>query len=51
MIALGAYVARTKVVGPEALAEALVEVLPEKAHKLIPLNRRALEAGANLAAT
>jgi 2-oxoglutarate ferredoxin oxidoreductase subunit gamma len=51
MVALGAYVARTKVVGPEALAEALSEVLPEKAHKLIPLNRRALEAGASLAAT
>lgn len=49
MIALGAYAARSGVMAPEALGDALAEVLPEKAHKLIPLNRRALEEGARLA--
>lgn len=45
MVALGAYAELTGLVGQEALAEALPEVLPEKAHKLIPLNVKALEAG------
>lgn len=50
MVALGAYVQRTGVVVQESLVEALSEVLPEKAHKLIPLNARALEEGRALAA-
>jgi len=49
MVALGAYVGATQVLEPIRLEEALPEVLPEKHHKLIPLNLRALEAGARLA--
>jgi len=49
MVALGAYVGVTGVVEPAKLAEALPEVLPEKAHKLIPLNVRAVEEGARRA--
>ncbi|RMG97509.1 MAG: 2-oxoacid:ferredoxin oxidoreductase subunit gamma [Candidatus Dadabacteria bacterium] len=49
MIALGAYVTASGVVPVDAVAEALAEVLPEKAHKLIPLNRKALEVGASQA--
>ena len=49
MVALGAYVGTTGVVDLAKLAEALPEVLPEKAHKLIPLNVRAVEEGARLA--
>ncbi len=49
MIALGAYVGSTQVVDFPRLEEALPEVLPEKHHKLIPLNLRALEAGSRLA--
>ncbi|GAB4256215.1 MAG: 2-oxoacid:acceptor oxidoreductase family protein [Deferrisomatales bacterium] len=45
MVALGAYVGATGVVEPARLEEALPEVLPEKAHKLIPLNLQAIEAG------
>jgi 2-oxoglutarate ferredoxin oxidoreductase subunit gamma len=45
MVALGAYVGVSGVVEAERLAEALPEVLPEKAHKLIPLNVRAIEEG------
>ncbi|MDW7710147.1 MAG: 2-oxoacid:acceptor oxidoreductase family protein [Deferrisomatales bacterium] len=50
MVALGAYVGATRVVGFEHLQEALPEVLPEKHHKLIPSNLRALEVGAEWAA-
>ncbi len=49
MVALGAYVGATQVVDVARLEEALPEVLPEKHHKLIPLNLQALEAGARLA--
>jgi 2-oxoglutarate ferredoxin oxidoreductase subunit gamma len=45
MVALGAYVGATGVVDPERLGEALAEVLPEKHHGLIPLNREAIESG------
>ncbi len=45
MVALGAYVAVTGVVDVARIGEALSEVLPEKAHKLIPLNLDAIEAG------
>ena len=51
MVALGAYVQQCGVVRPETLTEALADVLPEKAHKLIPLNARALEEGRRLAAS
>lgn len=46
MVALGAYCASTGIIKPEFLAKALEEVLPERAHKLIPLNVEALHAGA-----
>mgnify|MGYP005841858413 CR=1 FL=1 len=49
MVALGAYVRATGVVEAARLEEALPDVLPEKHHKLIPLNLRALETGARLA--
>ncbi len=45
MVALGAYVGATDVVPVERVFEALPEVLPEKAHRLIPLNQEAIEAG------
>ncbi len=45
MVALGAYVEATGVVPVERVFEALPEVLPEKAHRLIPLNEKAVEAG------
>jgi len=46
MVALGAYVGMTGVVERAKRAEAWPEVLPEKAHKLIPLNVQAVEEGA-----
>ena len=46
MVALGAYVAVTGLVKTCNIEGALPELLPERAHKLIPLNLRALEAGA-----
>lgn len=49
MVALGAYAQQTGVVGLSALEEALTEVLPEKAHKLIPLNAKALQTGWKIA--
>ncbi|MBI5446069.1 MAG: 2-oxoacid:acceptor oxidoreductase family protein [Deltaproteobacteria bacterium] len=49
MIALGAYVRRTGVVSQASLESALAEVLPAKAHKLIPLNAKALRKGWELA--
>jgi 2-oxoglutarate ferredoxin oxidoreductase subunit gamma len=47
MVALGAYVAATGLVKPESIEAALPDVLPERAHKLIPLNLRAAAAGGN----
>lgn len=46
MVALGAYAGLSGIVSVENLAEALKEVLPAKAHKLIPSNVKALEEGA-----
>lgn len=46
MVALGAYSELTGVVSVENLVKALEEVLPAKAHKLIPMNAKALEEGA-----
>jgi len=48
MVAVGAYAARTGAVSIEALAEALKDTLPERNHRFIPANVRALEAGASL---
>ena len=49
MIALGAYVALTGAVGMPSLAIALQEALPERNHRFIPANVKAIEAGAAMA--
>ena len=49
MIMLGAYVGLTETVSLAALENALKKVLPERHHKLLPMNMKALEAGAELA--
>lgn len=49
MVALGAYVGASGVVDLADLERALPDVLPEKHHKLIPLNLQALAAGQRLA--
>lgn len=46
MIMLGAYLQLRPVVKTEAVVEALKEVLPEKYHHLLELNRQALALGA-----
>ncbi len=49
MVALGAYAAATGVVKVESLAACLPRVVSKRHERLIPLNARALEAGAALA--
>jgi 2-oxoglutarate ferredoxin oxidoreductase subunit gamma len=46
MVAVGAYVAKTGAVSPASLAEALKDALPERNHRFIPANVKAIEAGA-----
>lgn len=46
MVMLGAYAALTKIVSMESLVEALRESLGEGKEHLIPLNQKAMEAGA-----
>lgn len=46
MVACGAYAAATASLALESLQEALKDALPERNHKLIPANIKALEAGA-----
>jgi len=48
IIILGAYIAITNVVTIDSIVESLKKVLPERRHNLIPLNRQALELGAEL---
>jgi 2-oxoglutarate ferredoxin oxidoreductase subunit gamma len=45
MVAVGAYAALTKAVAISSLSEALKEALPERNHKYIPANLRAIESG------
>jgi len=45
MVALGAYVAISEAVSIHALEEGLKEVLPERNHRFIPANIKAIEAG------
>jgi len=45
MVALGAYVAATQVVAAASIEAALSEVLPQRAHKLIPMNLEAIAVG------
>lgn len=46
MIVLGAYVEYSKVVSVDSIAATLKEVLPERNHRFLPMNHKALEAGA-----
>ncbi|MGC5325748.1 2-oxoacid:acceptor oxidoreductase family protein [Brevibacillus sp. SYSU BS000544] len=48
MILLGAFIELTKAVSIDAILESLKKVLPERRHHLIPLNKQALEKGAEL---
>jgi len=49
MVACGAYVARTAALALQSLEEALKKALPERNHRLIPANVRAIETGAEMA--
>lgn len=49
MVALGAYVELTGAVAVDSLAAALKEALPERNHRFIPENLKAMEAGARTA--
>lgn len=46
MVAVGAYAAKTGAVRLESLVEALKDALPERNHRFIPANVKAIEAGA-----
>ncbi len=46
MVMLGAYAARSGAIELDKLKNALTGVLPERNHRFIPLNHKALEAGA-----
>lgn len=48
MITLGAFVKATEVVKVETVWKALEQVLPERYHKLIPINQKAFEVGMSL---
>ncbi|MEI7485582.1 MAG: 2-oxoacid:acceptor oxidoreductase family protein, partial [Ignavibacteriota bacterium] len=48
MILLGAFLEKKPVVSIEGVMEALKKVLPERYHNLLPINRQALEVGAEL---
>jgi 2-oxoglutarate ferredoxin oxidoreductase subunit gamma len=50
MVIVGALVANTKILPLEALEKALKEHLPERHHKLLPLNYQALREGAKFVA-
>ena len=45
MVACGAYIAKTGVLSPQSLEEALKKALPERNHRLIPANVKAINAG------
>lgn len=49
MVVLGALIGASGVVSLDAVTESLKKVLPARRHNLIPLNRKALEAGMALA--
>jgi len=48
MIMLGSFIEVTKVVTAETIRKALEQVLPERYHKLIPLNLEAFDIGRGL---
>jgi 2-oxoglutarate ferredoxin oxidoreductase subunit gamma len=49
MVALGAYVARRKLLDPEEVAQCLSKVLAQRYHQTIPTNQKALLRGAEFA--
>jgi len=49
MVACGAYFASTAALAQGSLEEALKNALPERNHRLIPANIKAIEAGAMMA--
>jgi 2-oxoglutarate ferredoxin oxidoreductase subunit gamma len=51
MVMLGAYAEYSDVLPLDSLPDALKHVLPERHHQFIPLNTRAIEAGARCVAT
>lgn len=48
MIVLGAFIQARKTVTPESVMDALFKALPERHHKLIPLNKQAFDIGMSL---
>ena len=50
MVILGALAGKTGITPIEALAKALEETLPARAHGMIPVNTKAMELGAEFAA-
>ena len=46
MVALGAYVAERKTVQMESIFQALEKILGKKSDKIVELNKKALEQGA-----
>jgi 2-oxoglutarate ferredoxin oxidoreductase subunit gamma len=48
MVMLGAYISIKKVIKPETVSKALLKVLPERHHDLIPLNEEAFRKGMEL---
>jgi 2-oxoglutarate ferredoxin oxidoreductase subunit gamma len=46
MVALGAFIEKTKLVQMDSLFESLEKVLDERYHHLIPSNIKAIEIGA-----
>jgi len=49
MVACGAYIEKTGALSKESVVAALKKALPERNHKLIPANVKAIEAGAQAA--
>ena len=48
MIILGALIKVRKTVDPQTIKDVLYKVLPERHHKLIPLNLQAFDVGMSL---
>lgn len=47
-VILGAFIEYSKAVSQDSIIESLKKVLPERRHNLIPINKKALEKGAEL---
>ena len=47
-VILGAFIEYSKAVSQDSIIESLKKVLPERRHNLIPVNKKALEKGAEL---